>query len=523
MEVTESRPLSPSGRDDNWYNIMAAEIFNIQEELKNLPEGPGVYLHHNAEGDIIYIGKARNLKNRVSQYFQTSRERSVKIQMMVSHIAYFEYILTETENDALLLENRLIKKYMPRYNTLLKDGKTYPYIKLTVSEEFPRLVKVRNVYKDKNRYYGPYPHEMIVNEIIDLLNAVYHLRTCNMKLPEDIGKKRACLNSHISRCDAPCEGRISREAYAQKVTMVRKYLDGNSAEIIGFLKDKMEEASSRMEYERAGEWKELLFAARRIKTELSRRKDWKVLEQNEERIRKDESQTRGAVEELSDMLGITYARRMESYDISNTSGYESVGSMVVYVDGRPKKSDYRKFRIKTVKGPDDYASMAEVLERRLTHKDDSSFDALPDLILIDGGKGQVNAVLEIIGKLADQGNERLRRIPVCGMVKDDRHRTRGIMFSGKEYIMGRTSESFKLVTRIQDETHRFAIEYHRKLHGKGQLHSVMDDIEGIGPKRRMALIRHFKSIDNIKAATVEELCEVPGMNITAARNVKEFL
>ena len=498
------------------------ENFDIQEELKNLPVGPGVYLHHNAEGEIIYIGKARNLKNRVSQYFQTTRDRSVKIQMMVSHIAYFEYILTETENDALLLENRLIKKYMPRYNTLLKDGKTYPYIKVTVSEDFPRLMKVRNVYKDKNKYYGPYPHEMIVNEIIDLLNSVYHLRTCSRKLPEETGKKRACLNYHIHRCDAPCEGLISREEYAERIVQVRKYLDGNSSEILQYLKEKMEDAASRMEYERAAEWKELLFAARRIKTELSRRKDWKVLEQNEERIRSEEVQTRGAVEELSDILGIRYARRMESYDISNISGYESVGSMVVYVDGRPKKSDYRKFRIKTVEGPDDYASMAEVLKRRLTHKGDGSFDALPDLILIDGGKGQVNAVLEVIDKLILEGHTELSRIPVCGMVKDDRHRTRGMMYQNQEYLMDRSSEPFKLITRIQDETHRFAIEYHRKLHNKGQLHSVLDNIDGIGPKRRMALISYFKSLDKVKAASLEELNQVPGMNMAAARSVKDY-
>lgn len=496
--------------------------FNLQEELKNLPSGPGVYLHHNADDEIIYIGKARNLKNRVSQYFQTNRDRSVKIRMMVSHIAYFEYILTETENDALLLENRLIKKYMPRYNTLLKDGKTYPYIKLTTGEAFPRLLKVRNVYKDKHKYYGPYPHDGAVNEIIGLLNSVYHLRTCNMKLPEETGKKRACLNYHIQRCDAPCEGRISAEEYSEKVAQARKYLDGNSSDIIQYLKGEMEAAASRMEYEKAGEWKELLMTARHIKDELSKRKDWKILEQNEERIRQEETQTRGAAQELSRILGIEYAHRVESYDISNISGYESVGSMVVYVDGRPSKNDYRKFRIKTVEGANDYASMQEVLRRRFTHRHDSSFDVLPDLIMIDGGKGQVNAVLEVIAELTQAGDERISLIPVCGMVKDDRHRTRGIMYQNREYVMDRSSEPFKLITRIQDETHRFAIEYHRKLHGKGQLRSVLDDIEGIGPKRRMALIRYFKSLDKVKAATQEELCAVPGMNKKAARSVFDY-
>ena len=278
-----------------------------------------------------------------------------------------------------------------------------------------------------------------------------------------------------------------------------------------------------MEYEKAAEWKELLFAARHIKAELSKRKDWKILEQNEERIRNNESQTRGAAQELSDILGISYARRMESFDISNTSGCESVGSMVVYVDGRPKKSDYRKFKIKTVNGPDDYASMAEVLKRRLTHKEGSSFNEMPDLIMIDGGKGQVNAVLEVMGSLIRDGMTELEDINICGLIKDDRHRTRGIIFNNREYVLDRSSEPFKLITRIQDETHRFAIEYHRKLHSKSQLHSVLDDVEGIGPKRRMALIRHFRSMENIRKASLEELCEVPEMNRRAAENLIEFL
>ena len=501
--------------------------FNLEEELKNLPTGPGVYLHHNSDGEIIYIGKAKNLKNRVSQYFQTSRERSVKIQMMVSHIAYFEYILTETENDALLLENRLIKKYMPKYNTMLKDGKTYPYIKLTTEEDFPRLFKTRTVKKDKNKYYGPYPHADAVNEIIELLNNVYKLRTCQKKLPEDIGKKRACLNYHIGKCDAPCENRITCDSYAEKISQVKKYLDGDSAEIIRYLKSEMLAASDKMEYEKAGEYKNLLQAATRIKSELSKRKDWKVLEQNEEKIRAEEKQTKGAAEELSSLLGIDYAVRMESFDISNTSGTESVASMVVYENGRPKKSDYRKFKIKTVKGPDDYASMAEVLERRFTHNrknecSDSSFSNLPDLLLIDGGKGQVHAVLEVIEKLSKDGMTELLGIPVCGMVKDNRHRTRGLFYNDREYIMEKNSESFKLLTRIQDETHRFAIEYHRSLRSKVQTKSVLDGIEGIGPKRRMALIRHFKSLDNLKAATIEEILEVPGMNRPAAEHIKEF-
>ena len=493
--------------------------FNIREELKNLPTGPGVYLHHNSDGEIIYVGKAKNLKNRVSQYFQTGRDRSVKIQMMVSHISYFEYIMTESENDALLLENRLIKKYQPRYNTLLKDGKTYPYIKLTASEDFPRLLKVRNVFKDKNRYYGPYPHEAAVNEIIDLLNAVYHLRTCNKKLPEEEGKGRPCLSYHIDRCDGPCQAYISKEKYAERVQEARKYLDGNSAAITEYLKERMYAHSAKMEYEKANEYKILLNSAQHIKAELSKRKDWKILEQNEEQIRIKEVQTKGAVKEISELLNIPYAGRMESYDISHISGTDSVGSMVVYEEGRPKKSDYRKFKIKTVEGADDPASMAEVIRRRFTH---SSWTVLPDLLLIDGAKGQVNAVKEVIDELMKNGHEELAAICICGMVKDDKHRTRALLLNDREVDIKRTSEAFKLISRVQDETHRFAIEYHRLLRSKGQVKSVLDEIEGIGPKRRMALIKHFKSLDKIRSASLEELAEVPGMNIKAAKNVIDF-
>ena len=599
-------------------------MFDIQEELKKLPHSPGVYLHHDARDEIIYIGKAKNLKNRVSQYFQSSRSRSPKIDKMVSQIAYFEYIVTDSEVEALILENNLIKENRPRYNTMLKDDKTYPYIKLTVSEAFPRLVLTRKIKKDKEKYYGPYPEVSSVREVIDLLNNVYHLKTCNRNLPRDIGKERPCLKHHIGRCDAPCAGKITEEDYALRIEAAKKFLEGNSKEILSYIKKNMKEASDAMEYEEAGKWKELMDAANTVSAhqkveyspgedrdvlglavegfeaimqvffirggklldrehfyltpapgdsdrdivtsfikqyyagtpflpgevllpcevedkesieewlhqkaghkvallipqkgkkekmvELAEKNAALVLEQDREKVKREEMRTKGAVTEISKMLGINYAKRIESYDISNISGYLSVGSMVVFEDGKAKKNDYRKFRIKTVIGPDDYSSMAEVLSRRFEHEEWSR----PDMLLIDGGRGQVNAVVEALG-------EKLGDIPVCGMVKDDHHRTRGLFYQNREYEMDRSKEPFKLITRIQDETHRFAIEYHRQLRSKGQIKSVLDDIPGIGPKRRLALIRHFKSIDAIKEASVEEIADAPGMNLKAAQAVADAL
>lgn len=599
-------------------------MFDIQEELKKLPHSPGVYLHHDARDEIIYIGKAKNLKNRVSQYFQSSRSRSPKIDKMVSQIAYFEYIVTDSEVEALILENNLIKENRPRYNTMLKDDKTYPYIKLTVSEAFPRLVLTRKIKKDKEKYYGPYPEVSSVREVIDLLNNVYHLKTCNRNLPRDIGKERPCLKHHIGRCDAPCAGKITEEDYALRIEAAKKFLEGNSKEILSYIKKNMKEASDAMEYEEAGRWKELMDAANTVSAhqkveyspgedrdvlglavegfeaimqvffirggklldrehfyltpapgdsdrdivtsfikqyyagtpflpgevllpcevedkesieewlhqkaghkvallipqkgkkekmvELAEKNAALVLEQDREKVKREEMRTKGAVTEISKMLGINYAKRIESYDISNISGYLSVGSMVVFEDGKAKKNDYRKFRIKTVIGPDDYSSMAEVLNRRFEHEEWSH----PDMLLIDGGRGQVNAVVEALG-------EKLGDIPVCGMVKDDHHRTRGLFYQNREYEMDRSKEPFKLITRIQDETHRFAIEYHRQLRSKGQIKSVLDDIPGIGPKRRLALIRHFKSIDAIKEASVEEIADAPGMNLKAAQAVADAL
>ena len=599
-------------------------MFDIQEELKKLPHSPGVYLHHDARDEIIYIGKAKNLKNRVSQYFQSSRSRSPKIDKMVSQIAYFEYIVTDSEVEALILENNLIKENRPRYNTMLKDDKTYPYIKLTVSEAFPRLVLTRKIKKDKEKYYGPYPEVSSVREVIDLLNNVYHLKTCNRNLPRDIGKERPCLKHHIGRCDAPCAGKITEEDYALRIEAAKKFLEGNSKEILSYIKKNMKEASDAMQYEEAGKWKELMDAANTVSAhqkveyspgedrdvlglavegfeaimqvffirggklldrehfyltpapgdsdrdivtsfikqyyagtpflpgevllpceaedkesieewlhqkaghkvallipqkgkkekmvELAEKNAALVLEQDREKVKREEMRTKGAVTEISKMLGINYAKRIESYDISNISGYLSVGSMVVFEDGKAKKNDYRKFRIKTVIGPDDYSSMAEVLSRRFEHEEWSR----PDMLLIDGGRGQVNAVVEALG-------EKLGDIPVCGMVKDDHHRTRGLFYQNREYEMDCSKEPFKLITRIQDETHRFAIEYHRQLRSKGQIKSVLDDIPGIGPKRRLALIRHFKSIDAIKEASVEEIADAPGMNLKAAQAVADAL
>ena len=599
-------------------------MFDIQEELKKLPHSPGVYLHHDARDEIIYIGKAKNLKNRVSLYFQSSRSRSPKIEKMVSQIAYFEYIVTDSEVEALILENNLIKENRPRYNTMLKDDKTYPYIKLTISEAFPRLVLTRKIKKDKDKYYGPYPEVSSVREVIDLLNNVYHLKTCNRNLPKDIGKERPCLKHHIGKCDAPCAGKVSEEEYGLRIEAAKKFLEGNSKEILSYIKQNMKEASDAMEYEEAGRWKELMDAANTVSAhqkveyspgedrdvlglavegfeaimqvffirggklldrehfyltpapgdsendivtsfikqyyagtpflpgeillpcevedresieellhqkaghkvsllipqkgkkekmvELAEKNAALVLEQDREKVKREEMRTKGAVTEISKMLGINYAKRIESYDISNISGYLSVGSMVVFEDGKAKKNDYRKFRIKTVIGPDDYSSMAEVLSRRFEHDEWSR----PDMLLIDGGRGQVNAVVEALG-------ERLGDIPVCGMVKDDHHRTRGLFYQNREYEMDRSKEPFKLITRIQDETHRFAIEYHRQLRSKGQIKSILDDIPGIGPKRRLALIRHFKSIDAIKEASVEEIADAPGMNLKAARAVADAL
>ena len=609
--------------------------FDIQEELKKLPGRPGVYIMHDENDHIIYVGKAVSLKNRVRQYFQSSRNKGVKIEQMVTHIRRFEYIVTDSELEALVLECNLIKEHHPKYNTMLMDDKTYPFIKVTTSEAFPRVVLSRKMLKDKARYFGPYTSSQAVRDTIDLIHKLYHLRSCNRSLPRDIGKERPCLNYHIKQCEAPCQGYISQEEYGRAVNEVLRFLNGNYDTVLGELEEKMNAASEALEFERAIEYRELISSVKKVaqkqkitdssgedrdvlavasqeedavvqvffirggrligrdhfylritkgesasetlnsfilqyyagtpfipaelmlqdevedreilETWLSSKRGQKVtlrvpkkgtkeklvelaqenakmvLTKDKERLKREEGRTIGAVKEIAALLGLDEIVRMEAYDISNTNGFESVGSMVVYERGRPKRNDYRKFRIKGIKGADDYGSMREVLTRRFTHglrerqenAELGKFTAFPDLIMMDGGRGQVNVALQVLDELHLE-------IPVCGMVKDDHHRTRGLYYHNEEIPIDRSSEAFRLITRIQDEAHRFAIEYHRQLRGKGQVHSILDDIEGIGPARRKALMREYLSLDEIKKASVEELAKIPSMNEKAAESVYNF-
>lgn len=609
-------------------------MFDIQEELKKLPGKPGVYLMHDEKDEIIYVGKAISLKNRVRQYFQSSRNKGPKIEQMVTKIARFEYIITDSELEALVLECNLIKEHRPKYNTMLMDDKTYPYIKVTVKEAYPRVLFARQMKKDKAKYFGPYTSAGAVKDTIELIRKIYKLRTCNRNLPKDTGKERPCLNYHIKQCDAPCQGYISEEAYGEKVKKVLEFLNGNFDPVLKELEEKMLEASENLEFEQAIEYRELLNSVKQIaqkqkisnsdgedkdiiamaldgedavvqvffvregrligrdhfylriapkdrpaeilssfvkqfyagtpfipkelmlQTEiedaevisqwLSQRKGQKVyvkvpkmgqkeklvelaaknahlvLSQDKEKIKREEGRTIGAAKEIANWLDLPHILRIEAFDISNISGFENVGSMVVYERGKPKRSDYRKFKIRGVQGPDDYACMEEVLKRRFTHgmqdqekEEVGGFAKFPDLIMMDGGKGQVNVALRVLEEL------RLN-IPVCGMVKDDKHRTRGLYYENREIPIDRSSEGFRLITRIQDEAHRFAIEYHRSLRTKDQVHSILDDIEGIGPARRKALMKAFQSIENLKAASTEQLAEVPSMNRGAAEKVYQF-
>ncbi len=610
-------------------------MFDIQEELKKLPGRPGVYIMHDETDDIIYVGKAISLKNRVRQYFQSSRNKGAKIEQMVTHIVRFEYIVTDSELEALVLECNLIKEHRPKYNTMLMDDKSYPFIKVTVDEPFPRVMLARKMVKDKAKYFGPYTSAGAVKDTIELIRKLYCIRSCNRKLPKDIGKERPCLNYHIHQCKAPCQGYISREDYRQSIQEVVHFLNGNYDVILKELEQKMQEASEAMEFEKAIEYRELLASVRKIAqkqkitdtagddrdilavaveeedavvqvffirggrligrdhfylkivkgerkseilssfikqfyagtpyipaelmlpetvedmevieewltnrrghrvhlripkkgtkeklVELAGKNAALVLSTDKERLKREEGRTIGAVKELEKMLGLRGILRMEAFDISNTSGFASVGSMVVYERGKPKRNDYRKFKIKGVQGADDYASMEEVLTRRFEHgmreqeegKDIGGFTAFPDLILMDGGKGQVNVALRVLDQLG-------LNIPVCGMVKDDNHRTRGLYYQNKEIAIDKNSESFRLITRIQDEAHRFAITFHRQLRGKNQVHSILDDIKGVGPARRKDLMRHFENIDAIRNATVEQLKELPSMNEKSAQDVYDF-
>ena len=618
-------------------------MFNVEEELKKLPRKPGVYIMRDDKDVILYVGKAINLHNRVRSYFRENIGRGPAIDQMVSLIARFEYIVTDSELEALVLENNLIKENSPKYNTLLKDDKTYPYIKVTVGEDYPRILFSRTMKKDKSRYFGPYTSAAAVKDTIELLNKLYQLRTCNRVLPRDIGIERPCLNYHIKQCLAPCQGYVSKEEYRQQVAGALEFLNGNYSPILKDLEEKMKKAAEAMEFEDAARYRDLLSSVRQVsqkqkitegvgedkdilalyqdETEavvqvffvrdgkligrehyymthvpennkpailqdfvkqfyagtpfiprelmlqyeiedaeliekwLSERKGSRVylkvpkigskeklvelaaqnaklvLSQDREKLKREEGRTIGAVKEISDLLQLplTGTARMEAYDISNINGFENVGSMVVYEKGKPKRSDYRKFKIKSVSGPDDYACMREVLTRRFRHgmeesreleeqemdQEYGSFTKFPDLILMDGGRGQVNIALSVLEELGID-------IPVCGMVKDDNHRTRGLYYHNIELPIDTHSEGFKLITRIQDEAHRFAIEYHRSLRSKTQVKSVLDDIPGVGPARRKALMRHFKSLEEIRQATVEELMEIPEMNERTAQEIVAF-
>ncbi len=615
------------------------ESFDFSEELKKLPDKPGVYLMHDKNDTIIYVGKAVNLNNRVRSYFREKINRGPKIDKMVSLIARFEYIITDTELEALVLENNLIKEYRPKYNTMLMDDKTYPYIKVTIAEKYPRIVFSREMKKDKAKYYGPYTGAAAVKDTIDLINKLYGLRTCKKRIGDGDGKTRPCLNYHMGQCTAPCAGKVTEEEYFQQLRKAMEFLNGNYGPIQKELREKMEAASEAMEFEEAIRYRDLLESVlsvsqkqkiedsdqedkdvvalaldeeaavvqiffvrngrmvgrehyymkqaeaespKKILTEfvkqfyagtpfipkemmlseeiedleiiekwLSEKKGSRVyiknpkigqkeklvelaaknarliLSQDKEKMKREESRTIGAVREIENLLGLGNLFRMEAFDISNISGFENVGSMVVYEKGKPKKSDYRKFKIKTVAGPDDYACMREVLTRRFLHglkekkalSEDKALDkfaVFPDLLLMDGGKGQVNIAESVLSELG-------LNIPVCGMVKDDNHRTRGLYYQNEEIPISHDSEGFKLITRIQDEAHRFAIEYHRSLRTKEQVHSVLDDIPGIGPTRRRALMKGFDSLEEIRAADVEMLMERARLPRSAAEEVKRFL
>ena len=624
--------------------------FDLQDELKKLPQMPGVYIMRDKKDAILYVGKAVNLNRRVHQYFVRKIGRGPKIEHMVSRIAWFEYIVTDSELEALVLENNLIKENRPKYNTLLKDDKTYPYIKVTVQEDYPRVLFTRKMKKDQARYFGPFKSAYAVKETIELLRKLYQVRDCTRSLPRDIGKERPCLNYQIGQCEAPCQGKISKEDYQANIEKALGFLSGNYKPVVKRLEERMQAASEEMDFETAAKMRDLMqnvisvtqkqkmentdgedrdvlamvldgkdavvqifyvrggkligrdhsflrigdedsslssgedevrsrvlstfvrqyyasavFLPKEILLEnpiedqalieewLSSKRGSKVylktprrgtysrlvqmarenaslvLKTDRERARLEEGRTIGAMQEIASALGLSHLVRVEAYDISNTSGVESVGSMVVFEKGKPKRSDYRKFRIRTVEGPNDYASLREVIDRRLRHgieevknfdrnplsgKSDS-FRIFPDLIMMDGGKGQVHIAEEVCRELGLE-------IPVCGMVKDDYHRTRGLYFHDQELPIDPSSEGFKLITRVQDEAHRFAIEFHRSLRGKAQTHSLLDEIEGIGPARRKALLRSFGSLEAIRDADEERLAHAPSMNAASARKVYEF-
>ena len=617
------------------------ELFIIQDELKKVPTKPGVYIMRDKHDGILYVGKAINLRNRLRSYFRANIGRGPWIERMVSLIKHFEYIVTDSELEALVLENNLIKEHRPKYNTMLVDDKTYPYIKVTVGEDYPRVLFSREMKKDKAKYFGPYTSAGAVKDTIELINRLYHLRTCNRTLPRDIGADRPCLNYHIHQCKAPCQGYISKEEYAALVDDALDFLNGNYNKILKSLETQMQEAAEKLEFEEAAKLRDLYNSVKQVSqkqkitdsegedrdivalaaeesdaviqvffvrsgrligrehfymknvegqgkgeiiscflkqfyagtpfipreimlqeeiedrdvieewlsgkrtqkmyirvpkkgtkeklVELAAKNAQLVLQQDKDRIKREEGRTIGAMKEIASWIGLSAISRVEAFDISNTSGFENVGSMVVFENGKPKRSDYRKFRMKTVSGPDDYACMREVLTRRFLHgieesrqlsdkeleKEYGSFTRFPDLLLMDGGRGQVNIALEVL-------NELHLSIPVCGMVKDDHHRTRGLYYENEEIEIDTRSEGFKLITRIQDEAHRFAIEYHRSLRSKEQVRSVLDEIPGVGPARRKALMKQFENIDAIKAADAFTLHEKAGIPMHIAEEIYSF-
>ena len=610
-------------------------MFNLDEELKKLPAKPGVYIMHDQKDEIIYVGKSVSLKNRVRQYFQSSRNKGVKIEQMVTKIARFEYIITDSELEALVLECNLIKEHRPKYNTMLKDDKSYPFIKVTIQEEYPRVLFSHRMQKDKSKYYGPYTSAGAIKDTIELMRKLYKIRSCSKNLPKDQGKERPCLYYHIGQCMAPCQGYISKEEYRRNIDRVLEFLNGNFKSVLKELEEKMQKASEELRFEEAMEYRDLMKSVKQIGerqkitgsdgedkdvvavaadendavaqvffvregrligrdhfylrvaredseaqvlssflkqfysgtpfvpkelmiqheiddrevieewltkvrgqrvyvrvpkkgtkeklVELAKQNAQLVLNQDKERLKREEGRTIGALKEIAGWLNMNTLNRIEAFDISNISGFESVGSMIVYEKGKPKRSDYRKFKIRSVKGANDYASMEEVLTRRFTRglkeqaaeQNQGGFLRFPDLVMMDGGRGQVNIACEVLQKLNLD-------IPVCGMVKDDKHRTRGLYFQNEEIPIDHSSQGFQLITRIQDEAHRFAIEYHRLLRSKGQVHSILDDIPGVGPARRKVLMKHYQSLDKIKAAEEEELAKLPSMNADSARKVYAF-
>ncbi|MEG0249286.1 MAG: excinuclease ABC subunit UvrC [Peptostreptococcus sp.] len=596
-------------------------MFDIREHLKTLPASPGVYLMKNKAGKVIYVGKAISLKNRVRQYFQSSKNHSDKVKSMVKHIDSFEYIITDSELEALILECNLIKKYKPKYNILLRDDKTYPYIKVTMKEDFPRVMKVRRVLKDGAKYFGPYTNVTAVNDTLEIIKNIYPIRTCNIDIQKAIkNKARPCLNYHIKRCVGPCTGRVSKEEYMKMIDEIVLFLSGREESLILLLEEKMKLASINLDFEEAADYRDKISSLRDvierqkisnvqndtdqdviamanfdeeacvqvffirngkisgrenfmlegvkdsersvilgsfikqfymnqeyIPKELIVEEDFMDMEIVEEMLsnkrgnnvyvrvpqkgekralvmmvrknadeylvkfddlnKKKYERSVGALEELRKLLEIEKPlHRIESYDISNIQGVDSIGTMVVYTNGVKDKKEYRRFKIKTVEGPDDYASMAEVLDRRLKHGN------LPDLILLDGGKGQVSAVKEVM-KFNDED------IPLWGMYKDDKHRTKGLTNIEKSIDLDTTSSLYRFVANIQEEVHNYSISYHRSLRDKKMTKSALDDVAGVGPKRKKALMLKFKDVDNIKRATVEEIMTVEGINEQLAQDI----